>query len=178
MTAVRAVSGAAPTADTPFAAADKLLAHRGHSFHWARRLLSARHAERATRLYGFCRRIDDIADELVDERASSAAAAHQANVRRALQLMNSNQVRAFEIEREPAVVRGAYGNSQFGRSLLLARRLVEAGVPFIEVTLEGWDDHGSAYRDIGRRAQYVDPAISYLIDDLKRALKVAKKAGA
>ena len=57
---VRAVDGAAGAV---YAAADALLAQRGHSFHWARRLLSAAHAERATRLYGFCRRIDDLADE-------------------------------------------------------------------------------------------------------------------
>ncbi|MBC7624428.1 MAG: phytoene/squalene synthase family protein [Aeromicrobium sp.] len=57
--------------------ANELLAKRGHTFHWARRLLSASHAERATRLYGFCRRMDDIADEavsLVVARAELAAA--------------------------------------------------------------------------------------------------------
>ena len=58
-----------------YAAADGLLARRGHSFHWARRLLSARHAERATRLYGFCRRIDDLADEAMDAAAARAALA-------------------------------------------------------------------------------------------------------
>ena len=65
-----------------YAAADGVLAQRGHSFHWARRLLSAAHAERATRLYGFCRRIDDVADEATD-----AASAHAtlAVIRRALQ---------------------------------------------------------------------------------------------
>ena len=69
-------------ADTFYGAADTLLAQRGHSFHWARRLLNATHAERATRLYGFCRRIDDLADE-----GLSAAAAHDAlaTIRRALQ---------------------------------------------------------------------------------------------
>ena len=46
-----------------YAVADALLTQRGRSFHWARRLLSALHAERATRLYGFCRRVDDVADE-------------------------------------------------------------------------------------------------------------------
>ncbi len=65
-----------------YAAADGLLAQRGHSFHWARRLLSARHAERATRLYGFCRRIDDLADEATDAAAAHAALA---DIRRALQ---------------------------------------------------------------------------------------------
>ncbi len=97
MTTVRAVSGAAVTAeaavaaDTVFAAADKLLAQRGHSFHWARRLLSARHAERATRLYGFCRRMDDLVDDLADDCASPTAA-HEALavVRLALQTGQSN----------------------------------------------------------------------------------------
>lgn len=65
-----------------YAAADGLLAQRGHSFHWARRLLSARHAERATRLYGFCRRIDDVADEATDAATAHAALAA---IRRALQ---------------------------------------------------------------------------------------------
>ena len=65
-----------------YAAADRLLAGRGHSFHWARRLLSARHAERATRLYGFCRRIDDVADEAADAVAAQGALAV---IRRALQ---------------------------------------------------------------------------------------------
>ena len=65
-----------------YAAADGLLAQRGHSFHWARRLLSAQHAERATRLYGFCRRIDDLADEANDVAAARAALAV---IRQALQ---------------------------------------------------------------------------------------------
>jgi phytoene synthase len=65
-----------------YAAADALLAERGRSFHWARRLLGARHAERATRLYGFCRWVDDLADEAVD---AATARAELAAVRRALQ---------------------------------------------------------------------------------------------
>ena len=46
-----------------YAAADAMLSSKGRSFHWARRLLAPVHAERATRLYGFCRRVDDLADE-------------------------------------------------------------------------------------------------------------------
>jgi 15-cis-phytoene synthase len=72
----------AVTLGAVYAAADELLAQRGHSFHWARRLLSARHAERATRLYGFCRRIDDVADEATD---AAAAHAELSVIRRALQ---------------------------------------------------------------------------------------------
>ncbi len=101
-------------------------------------------------------------------RPSTAAAAHQANLRRAVQLIHSDRMRAFEIEREPLVIRNGYGSTQFGKSLLLARRLVEAGVPFIEITLDGWDDHGGAVNNIRRRAQYLDPSISFLLDDLKQ----------
>lgn len=54
-----------PAIDAPeaLAAADAVLAAKGRSFHWARRLLGKTHAERATRLYGFCRHLDDLADE-------------------------------------------------------------------------------------------------------------------
>jgi phytoene synthase len=67
--------------DAAYAAADRLLITHGRSFHWARRMLGARHAERATRLYGFCRRIDNLADE-----AASRGEAHAAldAIRRAL----------------------------------------------------------------------------------------------
>jgi len=67
---------------TPYAAANELLAQRGRTFHWARRLLSAAHAERATRLYGFCRRIDDLADESPSPMFAHAALG---TVRQALQ---------------------------------------------------------------------------------------------
>ncbi|MCE9568150.1 MAG: DUF1501 domain-containing protein [Planctomycetes bacterium] len=100
-------------------------------------------------------------------RPSPAAAAHQANYRKALQLLHSNKMKAFDLDAEPLKAREGYGKSQFGKSLLLARRLVETGVPFVEVTLDGWDDHGGAVKNIKRRAEYMDPSISRLIDDLK-----------
>ena len=100
-------------------------------------------------------------------RPSAAAAAHLANYKKALQLLRSDKMKAFDLEREPLRTREAYGKTQFGKSLLLARRLVEAGVPFVEVTLDGWDDHGGAVNNIKRRAAYLDPTISLLLDDLK-----------
>ncbi len=99
-------------------------------------------------------------------RPSSAAAAHQANYKKALQLLRSDKMKAFDLDAEPPRVRDAYGKSQFGKSLLLARRLVEAGVPFVEVTLSGWDDHGSAAKNIKRRAEYMDPSLAHLLEDL------------
>jgi hypothetical protein len=101
-------------------------------------------------------------------RLSAAAAAHLTNYRKAFQLLHSDKMKAFDLEAEPADSRQAYGTTQFGKSLLLARRLVEAGVPFVEITLDGWDDHGGAAKNIQRRAAYLDPTIAYLIEDLKQ----------
>ncbi len=56
-------SNALRTASAAYVAADQALSSKGRSFHWARRLLGAQHASRSTRLYGFCRRIDDLVDE-------------------------------------------------------------------------------------------------------------------
>lgn len=101
-------------------------------------------------------------------RPSAPGAAHRANYRKAQQLLHSDKMKAFDLERETPEVRDGYGSSQYGKSLLLARRLVEAGVPFVEVTLDGWDDHGGADKNIARRAKYLDPATAYLLRDLKQ----------
>ena len=87
MTAAHELRAVDSAAGAVYAAADALLAQRGHSFHWARRLLSAVHAERATRLYGFCRRIDDLADECPSPAEGREALAI---VRGALQTGQSN----------------------------------------------------------------------------------------
>jgi hypothetical protein len=97
---------------------------------------------------------------------SAAALAHDTAYQQALRLMRSEKAKAFEIERESETIRHNYGDSQFGRGCLLARRLVEVGVPFVEVTLGGWDDHGGAGKNVKRRSEYLDLAMSALIADL------------
>ncbi len=72
---------------------------------------------------------------------SSVPANHDAVYRKATQMMRSPLVKAFDIAAEPAAVQQSYGDSDFGRGCLMARRLIEAGVPFVEVTLDGWDTH-------------------------------------
>ena len=87
MKTLSAGNGSQTAANTAYGLADQLLTQRGRTFHWARRLLSTRHAERATRLYGFCRHIDD----LVDDSASLAnAQAALMAVRQALQTGQSD----------------------------------------------------------------------------------------
>ncbi|MFO0549186.1 MAG: DUF1501 domain-containing protein [Polyangiaceae bacterium] len=85
---------------------------------------------------------------------------------RATALMGSDASKAFDVESEPAAVKKAYGDSDFGRGCLAARRLVEAGVPFIEVTLDGWDTHADGFEREKRLMGALDPAMSALVKDL------------
>src|SRR5262249_6452743 len=72
------------------------------------------------------------ADQIVD---------HKTNYERAVRMMQSKEVKAFDISAEPSAVASKYGSGRFGPGVLMARRLVEVGVPFVEVALGGWDTH-------------------------------------
>lgn len=74
---------------------------------------------------------------------------------------------AFDIQREPPALRDSYGRNTFGQRVLLARRLVEVGVPFVKVRMPGWDDHQQLNEKIQKRAPQYDQAIASLIEDLK-----------
>ena len=59
--------------------------------------------------------------------------------------MSSSAREAFALEQEPEQVRRRYGSKTMGQSCLLARRLVERGVPFVTVNQRGWDTHNDLY---------------------------------
>jgi hypothetical protein len=101
-----------------------------------------------------------------DYQANSIQA-HQTTYERAVALMQSKEAKAFDLAQEPASVREAYGSSKFGDGCLLARRLIETGVSFVEVTLGGWDTHQDNFDRVKRLSQQVDPAVSTLVEDLK-----------
>ena len=81
--------------------------------------------------------------------------------------MQSKEAKAFDLSQEPAEPRSAYGGGRFGEGCLLARRLVEVGVPFVEVTLGGWDTHQDNFDRVKNLSGQVDPPIAALITDLK-----------
>jgi len=93
---------------------------------------------------------------------------HQQTVDRALTMMRSDQLKAFLVEDEPQAVRDAYGDTDFGRGCLVARRLVEQGVRAVEVTLNGFDTHANNHEGHKTQAAILDPAFAALIADLKR----------
>lgn len=85
----------------------------------------------------------------------------------AMALMGSDLISAFDLTKEDARVREAYGSSRFAESCLLARRLVEVGVPFVEVVMSGWDTHEDNYRRTEVLARELDGGLSVLLEDLR-----------
>jgi hypothetical protein len=94
--------------------------------------------------------------------------AHRTTYQRAVSLIRDRGAQAFDIAREPAASRSAYGTGRFAEGCLLARRLVEAGVPFVEVNLGGWDTHQNNFNRVRALSAQVDPAISALVTDLRQ----------
>ncbi len=99
--------------------------------------------------------------------SGNAASEHQKVLRKTLELMTSDQMNAFRVEQEPEAVKARYGTDGFGRGCLLARRLVEAGVPFVEVDLGGWDNHQNIHPTLAdQKLPNLDRAMSALVEDL------------
>jgi hypothetical protein len=93
---------------------------------------------------------------------------HQKLYQKASRMILSSQMQAFDLDDEPESIRESYGSSQFGLSCLLARRLVESGVPSIEVTMGGWDTHLDVFSRVSNLAGQVDQPLAYLLTDLKQ----------
>lgn len=84
----------------------------------------------------------------------------------AMKLMSSKDLQAFDLSKEPLLSRKLYGDSRFGKSCLLARRLVEHGVRFVELTLGGWDTHNDNHDNVAQLTNPMDQSVSALLDDL------------
>lgn len=95
------------------------------------------------------------------------ATGHQPTINRARIMMSSEQLQAFDTSKEPATLQKSYGDSPFGRGCLAARRLIEAGVRCVEVTLDGWDTHANNHEQCKKLVSVLDPAFATLLKDLK-----------
>jgi uncharacterized protein (DUF1501 family) len=105
--------------------------------------------------------------EFLAQHPDLPALSHQHAYEQAVRLMRSAAAKAFDLEEEKAAVRDAYGRNFFGQGCLLARRLVERQVPFIEVTLNGWDTHSNNANTVRNLSQTVDAAWAALLRDLQ-----------
>ncbi len=108
---------------------------------------------------------DELSKRFLAGRSSPAAASHHEAYLRARGLMDCSHL--FDIEREPQKVRDRYGPSQFGQQCLIARRLVEAGVPFVKVGRGWWDSHGQNFETHLEMVTELDHVQATLLDDLE-----------
>jgi len=117
----------------------------------------------------FQQRITDL--ELLEQRfrkgriknIESDKTLHSISTERAVKMMSSEQIQAFEIDREPDSIREPFGDSPFGRGCLAAVRLIEQGVTCVEIELSGWDSHIENHTLQSGRCKILDPALASLI---------------
>ena len=86
--------------------------------------------------------------------------------REAYDLILGDAGKVFELGQEPQAMRDRYGRSTFGQSCLLARRLVESGVPYVTVNYRGWDTHKQHFQAMRRMLPDLDRGLAALLTDL------------
>jgi hypothetical protein len=107
---------------------------------------------------------DLLSKEFARGRSSNTLSSHNEAYQRVRGLMSSEKL--FDIEQEPEKMRDRYGKTQFGEQALVARRLVEAGVPFVRVGRAWWDSHGQNFETHQEMVPELDHVMSTLLDDL------------
>jgi hypothetical protein len=109
----------------------------------------------------------DLEDDFAATHPGPLADGRRAVGEEAVAMMRAPDAAAFSLATEPPALRAAYGETSFGLGCLMARRLVEAGVPFVEVTLRGWDTHKDNFETVKKLSVDLDAGMSALLDDLK-----------
>ena len=113
--------------------------------------------------------LDFLETNFINQKRGSLAKDHQSVLKQTFNLLTSEQMKAFKVASEPETVKERYGDSGFGKGCLMARRLVEVGVPFIEVNLGGWDNHQNIHTILkDTRLPVLDQGMSALVEDLEQ----------
>ena len=108
-----------------------------------------------------------IEKKFIGEKRGGSSEDHAKVLDRTVKLMTSKQMEAFKVTKEPKEVQEKYGTTGFGKGCLMARRLVEMGVPFVEVDLGGWDMHAGIFQTLAdTKLPELDKAMSALVSDL------------
>ncbi|MCA9079978.1 MAG: DUF1501 domain-containing protein [Planctomycetaceae bacterium] len=113
--------------------------------------------------------LETVEDGFIRTDRGEIAQAHKDVYQKAVNLMVSPQMQAFKVDSESAEMKQVYGGHAFGNSLLMARRLIETGVPFVEVRFPGgWDLHNDVFNTLkNQRLPMLDTGIAGLVRDLK-----------
>jgi len=118
----------------------------------------------------FGRRVDllkDLEEDFAQSGGAKLVEDHRHLYASASQMVLSPRLKAFDVSQEKAALRDRYGRTPFGQGCLLARRLVEAGVTFIEIDSNGWDTHQDNFNRTKSLSANVDPGFAALVTDLK-----------
>jgi hypothetical protein len=118
----------------------------------------------------FNRRLElmrDLEKDFAEAGGGQRVEDHKALYTGASQMVLSPRLKAFDIAQEKDAARDRYGRNPFGQGCLLARRLVEAGVTFVEVASNGWDTHLDNFNRVKSLSESVDPAFAALVADLQ-----------
>ncbi len=105
---------------------------------------------------------------------ADVAADNQKMIHKSADMIRSPKMEAFDLDKESAKMRDAYGRTQFGAGCLLARRLIEAGVTFVEVVAGGWDTHDDNFNRVKARNGEIDQPMAQLVTDLKQRGRLDK----
>ena len=111
--------------------------------------------------------LDRLEDEFAARGAAQAVESHRKLYGKTAKLALSSSVDVFRIDKEPQALRDRYGDTEFGKGCLLARRLVESGVSFVEIRSSGWDNHADVFETVSTNAAEVAPGFATLVEDLK-----------
>jgi hypothetical protein len=106
-------------------------------------------------------------DSFLSRYQGGTIAAHSKGYEGVLRLLRSPKAAAFDLDKEPAASRARYGKGEFAERCLLARRLVEVGVPFVEISMPGWDTHSGPYDRHKALTAELDNPMATLIADLQ-----------
>lgn len=114
--------------------------------------------------------LDLLETSFIKQKRGSAAEEHRKVLEKTVGLMTSDQMKAFKVRTESPAVQERYGSNGFGRGCLMARRLVESGVPFVEVDFGGWDNHQNIFSTLrDNKLPVLDQAFSALMTDLEES---------
>jgi hypothetical protein len=118
--------------------------------------------------------LGEMQKDFLEQRSALPSESHRSAYERAVTLMRSNATKAFDLDEESKSLRDQYGRNLFGQGCLLARRLVERHVPFVEVSLAtvgnlalGWDTHINNFDGVKQLSAVLDAGWSTLMEDLK-----------
>ena len=112
------------------------------------------------------KRLEVMNGKFADRYNTKQSRAYASMYDEAINLMKSKDLETFDLSKEKSVLRDRYGRNKFGQACLLARRMAESVVRFIEVDNKGWDTHGDNFERVEEKSQVLDQALAALLGDL------------